>query len=271
MEDSGLLACGYSEQGIPFETHFHNAHELVYIRQGAARFRIGDAVYEAGAGSLVFISKLEEHSVDLRRQPYCRWCVQLTPAQLSRAVEEPLLRAVFASRPAGFCHVFSAGGEAPEMEQLLAAMTEEYAADRPFGRRRLAALFELLLIACYRVCGAQFPLPPRRAEEAVLGVQAYIDAHFCEELRLTELARRFYLSPSYLSHAFRDWTGYSPKQYIMLSRLSYARELLLTTGEGVAAIAGRCGFGDVNNFIRSFRGETGVTPAAYRCRGKKWT
>lgn len=102
----------------------------------------------------------------------------------------------------------------------------------------------------------------------MLEAQAYIDAHFCEALPLKKLARRFYISPSYLSHAFRDWTGYSPKQYIMLSRLSYARELLLTTGDGVAAVAARCGFGDVNNFIRSFRQETGLTPAAYRRGGK---
>lgn len=269
MENDGLLACGYSLGGLPFETHFHNAHELVYIRQGAARFHIGGKAYEAGPQTLVCISKLEEHSVDILRRPYGRWCVQLTPAQLARAVEDPLLRALFASRPAGFCHVFPANGAAPEAEALLRAMTEEFESEHPFRRRRLASLFALLLIACYRAGGEHFPLPPRRAGEAVLGVQAYIDAHFCEELLLPDLARRFYLSPSYLSHAFRDWTGYSPKQYIMLSRLSYARELLITTGDSIAAVAALCGFGDVNNFARSFRRETGVSPSVFRRSGGK--
>lgn len=266
--EDGFLTCGYSEESVPFEKHYHNAHELVYIREGDACFRIGGAVYSAGPHTLLFISKLEEHSVDIRRGPYRRWCIQLTPAQLARAVGEPRLRAVFASRPAGFCHAFDMDGAAGQIEDLLTAMTEEYGSGRPLAGRKLSALLELLLIVCYRECRGQFPLPPRRISEAVLEAQAYIDAHFCEALPLKELARRFYISPSYLSHAFRDWTGYSPKQYIMLSRLSYARELLLTTGDGVAAVAARCGFGDVNNFIRSFRQETGLTPAAYRRGGK---
>ncbi len=77
-------------------------------------------------------------------------------------------------------------------------------------------------------------------------------------------ARDFYLSPSYVSHAFRDRTGYSPKQYLVLCRLFYARELLLTTTQSVSQIAVRCGFGEVNNFIRTFRKHTDTTPAKYR-------
>jgi AraC-like DNA-binding protein len=52
----------------------------------------------------------------------------------------------------------------------------------------------------------------------------------------------------------------------MLSRLSYAKELLLTTDLGVAEISARSGFGDVNNFIRSFKRLNGVTPNRYRRR-----
>ena len=53
---------------------------------------------------------------------------------------------------------------------------------------------------------------------------------------------------------FGEWTGLQPpKQYILLSRIALARELLTTTDYDVADVAGRCGFGDVSNFIRYFK------------------
>ena len=113
------------EESVAFEKHYHNAHEPVYIREGDACFRIGGAVYSAGPHTLLFISKLEEYSVDIRRGPYRRWYIQLTPAQPARAVEESRLRAVFASRPAGFCHAFDADGAAGQAEALPTAMTRD--------------------------------------------------------------------------------------------------------------------------------------------------
>lgn len=254
----------YSEGANSLERHFHNAHELIYVQSGMARFRIGERMYEAGAGSLLFISKLEEHSVEVIAEPYRRWWVRLTAEQLAAATDEPRLRTVFDRRPPDFCPLFDVSPIADEVEWLLREIAGESPATRSFQRHRTAALVQLLLIACYRLRREQFPLPTHRVSSTVLEAQAYLDKHFAENVTLEELAGRFYLSPSYLSHAFREWTGHSPKQYLMLCRLSYARELLLTTEHSVADIAARCGFGDVNNFIRSFRQKTGCTPSAYR-------
>ncbi|MBO5797267.1 MAG: helix-turn-helix transcriptional regulator, partial [Clostridia bacterium] len=238
----------YSEGADSLERHFHNTHELIYVQSGMARFRVGDATYEAGAGSLLFISKLEEHSVEVVAEPYRRWWVRLTAEQLAAATDEARLRTVFERRPPEFCHLFDVSPIADEVGWILGEIAKESPATRSFQRHRTGALIELLLIACYRLRREQFPLPTHRVSGTVLEAQAYLDEHFAEDVTLEALAGRFFLSPSYLSHAFREWTGHSPKQYQMLCRLSFARELLLTTGHSVADIAARCGFGDVNNF-----------------------
>ncbi len=258
------IVCVYSDSTDSTAQHFHNTHELIYVKEGRIRIRIGKETYEAGTNALVFISRLEEHSVTVLETPYRRWWMRITAEQLADAVEEPRLRAVFDRRPDNFCHVFHVENAADEVENILEQITKENTAPRSFKRHRIAALLQLLLIACYRLKREQFPLPAHRVSETVLQIQSYLDAHFSEEISLETLARDFFLSPSYLSHAFRDWTGYSPKQYLVLCRLSYARELLLTTDQSVAQIAARCGFGDVNNFIRTFRERVGCTPAVYR-------
>ncbi|MGN1249678.1 MAG: helix-turn-helix domain-containing protein, partial [Candidatus Spyradocola sp.] len=61
-----------------------------------------------------------------------------------------------------------------------------------------------------------------------------------------------------------EQVGYSPKQYIKLLRLSYARELMETTDLPVTDVAVKCGFADVNNFIRAFRQTYSVPPGKWR-------
>ena len=50
----------------------------------------------------------------------------------------------------------------------------------------------------------------------------------------------------------------------MLHRISRAKELLTETDLPVAEAAYRSGFSDVNNFIRTFKRDTGLTPLRYR-------
>ncbi len=265
--ESVFLECTCSDRFSAYETHFHNAYELIYVHAGAARFRIGTSCYTASAGSLLIISKLEEHSMEILEAPYRRTYIQLTTSQLGRCLDEPRLKAVFSARPAGFRHLFDLSAVAAEADRLLGDIEAEYRTGGAFSERRLSALLQLLLILCRRTCPDQFPSSEQPLPEAVVRAQAYLDTHFTEPISLDELAGRLYLSPSYLSHSFRSWTGYSPKQYLMLSRLSYARQLLLTTTDSVTHIAAACGFSDVNNFIRSFKKETGHTPASYRKHG----
>ena len=91
-----------------------------------------------------------------------------------------------------------------------------------------------------------------------------MEAHFTEPLSVADLAAHLYVSPCHLAHSFRAQVGYSPKQYIRLLRLSYAKELLETTDDSIASIAVQSGFSDVNNFIRAFRQCYGVSPGQWR-------
>lgn len=259
-----LLTCTHAVQQIPYERHFHNTHEMIFVCSGAAHFRIGDAGYDAGPGSLLFISRLEEHAVRILSGPYTRYFLQLTPVQLDRLLDDPLLKTVFTRRPAAFCHQFDMSASIRRMEDLFRQLTAEFSQPGPYAALFQASLFRQILILVYRAKSAQFPPTARAVSPAVIEAQRFLDTHCTEPLSIEEVAQRFYLSTSYLSHAFREWTGYSPKQYIMLSRLSLARELLLTTDLSVAEVAVHCGFGDTNNFIRSFKRETGRTPLRYR-------
>ena len=262
--DPVFLSCIYSESQDSIIQHFHSVYELIYIIEGKALFTICDSSYEASAGNLLFISKFEEHNAVILEYPYRRFFIQLTPFQLERCILDPQLRSVFINRTGNFRHCFDLLPCAEQANGLLQDITDEFQHPGPFYHERQSCLLTLLLILCRRQCPEQFPSLTGSPPAAVSQAQKYIDLHFAESLSLEDLAQRFFISPSHLSHEFRKWTGFSPKRYIVLSRLSNARRLLLTSDASVGDIAIQCGFHDVNNFIRAFRQETGLTPAVYR-------
>lgn len=128
----------------------------------------------------------------------------------------------------------------------------------------LISLITELLILLQRVRPSFHENVSKPGKNAVLAVQTYIETHYAEQLSISNLAARVYVTPCYLAHCFKETTGYSPKQYLVQIRLASAKDLLVHTDLNVSEVAYRSGFSDVNNFIRTFRRETELTPLRYR-------
>jgi AraC-like DNA-binding protein len=106
--------------------------------------------------------------------------------------------------------------------------------------------------------------PSRRDRDNVAGALDAIDAHPEQRWPLAELADAVDASPFQLARAFRAITGTTPHRYLVAARLRRAAVLLLDTRRRISDIALDVGFGDLSNFIHTFRREVGMTPRAYR-------
>lgn len=250
----------------PEHRHCHMTCEMVYVKRGRARFSIAGVDYTAGPGCLVLISPLEEHSVRALSEPYERYFATLSLPELTRAFPHSALIGVFRNRPAGFCHCVALRGAKPEADAIFDRLCREYAAHLPGARQMAEALLGEMLVLCYRARPGNFAASRSPSAARVDQVQQYIEEHFTQELTVTGLAERFFISPCHLTHSFKEQVGYSPKQYLRLLRLAYAKELMETTDLPVAEAAVRAGFADVNHFIRSFRETYGVPPGKWRNR-----
>ena len=92
----------------------------------------------------------------------------------------------------------------------------------------------------------------------------FIDRNSDRNLQVRDVATAVRLSPSYFSHAFKESFGQSAKSYIIERRIARAKELMLTTRDGLAQIALACGFSDQAHFCRSFGGLVGQPPSRWR-------
>lgn len=92
----------------------------------------------------------------------------------------------------------------------------------------------------------------------------YIHEHWNEDLRVSELAAREFLSPNYLSRLIQKTLHCTLTEYITRLRLLHAQQSLTCTDQSVTHISYACGFKNVASFIHYFKQQYGMTPNDYR-------
>ena len=121
----------------------------------------------------------------------------------------------------------------------------------------------LLNIIC-QVIRHTVPVKDESSSSGVIqDVLTYINNHYTQQIRISELARRFGVSDSWLSHEFSRFTNRSVYDYVLYRRVTLARQQMLGT-ESLNTIAFQCGFNDYSNFLRSFTRIAGISPSRYR-------
>jgi AraC-like DNA-binding protein len=83
---------------------------------------------------------------------------------------------------------------------------------------------------------------------------------------LDEFARQVGMSRSVLADRFMHLVGQPPMQYLTRWRIQLAARLLADGARKVAAVAVEVGYASEAAFSRTFKRETGVSPATWRKR-----
>ena len=127
--------------------------------------------------------------------------------------------------------------------------------------------YALIMNAMNLVCQVLGRTAPEESDamsnNVILDVLTYINNHYTDPLNVTDLARMFNVSSSYLAHEFSRFTHRSVYNSILYRRVMLARQQML--GESsLNTIAYQCGFSDYSNFLRTFTKIAGISPSNYR-------
>jgi AraC family transcriptional regulator len=98
--------------------------------------------------------------------------------------------------------------------------------------------------------------------------RAFVDRHFAERVLLATVAAMVGVHPVHLARSFRRTYNTTFSGYVRELRVEYARVQLISTGAALGEIALSSGFCDQSHFCRTFKRETGLSPAEYRTRVK---
>lgn len=107
---------------------------------------------------------------------------------------------------------------------------------------------------------------PVKAHKSILLKPAidYINTHYDQKIYMDKMAYICNISSSYFSKIFKRETGYNFSTYVNNVKTRKAAEILETSSEPITNISIDLGYDDCGYFIKVFKKNFGVTPAAYR-------
>jgi AraC-like DNA-binding protein len=217
----------------------------------AGRVHVGEAVLGPGEAVLILPGTL--HAASTLGGELRFLAVNLPPAWL------PALAAA-TGQPAPPAHglvPLRDPGLYLQAQQLAAALGAGWP-EQALARYVAAGLEQLGILALGRAAPA--------GDALVLRVVRRVLADHAQDLTVEGLAAEVGLGARQLERRFRAAVGMAPRRFLIETRLAAARELLVTTGLGLAAIAERTGFKDASRLSRAFGEAMGQPPGAYRSR-----
>ncbi|MBQ5748918.1 MAG: helix-turn-helix domain-containing protein [Oscillospiraceae bacterium] len=243
--------------------HWHRTDLLLFIYRGKAELQISDRLYRITKPSVVFIGHLENHAFLHTDDAYARYTAHILPAPANIMLKDSVrLLSLFMNRSENIPHVLEVSGISEQLQTLFGLLLEEYKhGDFSDGQ---AALLQCILQLIYRYAPESFNSSLQPLTSTARRIQRRFDDNPADEISLAALADEYHLSVSYLTHSFKEATGYSIGKYRFLCRIALAKQLLIDTDLPIGVICSSCGFADLSNFCRYFKQETGSSPTDFR-------
>jgi AraC family transcriptional regulator len=110
--------------------------------------------------------------------------------------------------------------------------------------------------------------PSHRDQRRIASILRRIETDPAAAAGVSELAQQAAMSPYHFLRVFRRVTGMTPHRFILRMRLQQAAVELRRSSQPVLDVALDAGFADLSTFNRRFRTIMGMTPSAYRRRGR---
>ncbi|NMI03549.1 helix-turn-helix domain-containing protein [Paenibacillus sp. SZ31] len=95
-------------------------------------------------------------------------------------------------------------------------------------------------------------------------IKFYLGNNFEKDIKLKDIAKKFFVSEQYLSRTFSEIVGQSLSDYLLEHRMRNVERQLVETNDPVTSIGYEAGFTNINSFNRLFKKRHGISPSTFR-------
>lgn len=235
-----------------FERHMHNAYELYYFIKGDADYIVGNTIYHLRPHDLLLIRPSVYHYLKLLSDAaYRRIVINFTEEELTDEVASVLsgLKTHYEIKADSLVNQYC---------NNCASIVDRYAETDVYP----SLLRNLCLII------TELKYSGKLAEDSVLPgvihpilgeIIAYIDDNIDIPIDISVLSKRFFVSPSWIMHAFRKFLNISTAEYINRKKILYAQQLI-AAGVSPTKAAEACGYKNYSTFFTRYKNIIGNTP-----------
>ncbi|WMJ86520.1 AraC family transcriptional regulator [Anaerocolumna sp. MB42-C2] len=257
--------------------HVHDEYEIYYLLEGERYYFIENQTYLVKEGSIVFINKGQIHKTGAAGESYHdRILIELK--------EEPFQTFLLSSCGISLAEFFSSHYGVIQLdnngrhyvEALLFGMADELHQKQfhytSMTMMKLCSLFVDSLRSNIHDNPEQvINLAKTAKHKKVSEVASFIMANPAEVKSLDDLAKRFFISKCYLSRIFKEVTSFTVCEYINITRIQKAQQILIETNLSITEISALLGYESITYFEKVFSNFTKTSPLKYRKKNKKTT
>lgn len=125
-------------------------------------------------------------------------------------------------------------------------------------------LMEIVKVSCMEIYEEAPKYKGSRTKlEKLKKAMNFVEEHYAEEIKISDIAKSTYISETYLRKIFAENHNMTPVQYVNYIRVNAACKILQREMVTVSEVSRRVGFENMSTFIRNFKNITGKTPKVY--------
>ena len=207
--------------------HLHKELELCVVLSGSCRVSTDRQGFEAGPGEILLFDAGSSHELCASGAPARLLTLQISNSFCARFY--PQIRSIrFGCRGLSSC---LGPEQLPALRRAMLLALSNYLRDTPEApfacMAQINAIFAILLGGTpYRVLSDTENMTQTRNAERMHRILHYLETHYSEPVRLSEIAEREGLTQTYLSHLFREQLHIPFQDYLGRLRLEAAMLLL---------------------------------------------
>lgn len=247
-----------------FMEHMHNhTLELLFVISGNNKYSINGVPYQLNAGDLAICNAGVLHG----EKPHSRRsvhsiCCGLTNVNLTALPPNCLI-------DQNTCPILHCGKYSKDIAKLMETLYD-FAKENDVSIDICSSIVvSILLLVRELLHRLSNTIEINDTDYLAKRIKEYLNKHFCDPISLKSIASSLHINAYYLSHIFKNKTGYSPMQYVMLLRIGKAQSLLRFTQQPIGDIAYMLGFNTSSHFDTVFMKNVNMSPSEYRFSFRK--
>lgn len=252
--------------------HLHDSYEIFMALSDNIKYFIEGEVYDLAKGDIIITNASEVHRPQVTdHNPYERRFIQFKPEFFSHLLGSDFnpLR-IFTHRSVGKGNKFALSTiDSPHVQsifQCFDTIQSLYQKDDPRSQLLIYSIMIQLLIHLGDIYDdQQHPQTFRILDERVKKMLILIENNFQTKISLDTLSAALYVDKYYISHLFKEATGFTVMEYIQSKRIQLAKKQIIQ-GKPITEICYACGFEDYSNFYKTFKKLVHCSPKEYRDR-----
>ncbi len=241
-----------------FQLHSHNNYEIVYFFQGDVDYVVEGAVYPLSPHDMILVRPFEMHrAFHKTNKLYERTVINIERSFFEKYNCEAYAD-IFNRRSGGTKNIiYSSSVKKSGIDDCFKRLSE-YTNDFSNTNTPVSAAVLTEILYLLNDIDASGSPTVNRVQQVI----SYINSHFTENITLSSLAARFFISGAHLARIFKSATGYTVSEYVNIKRLTNA-VLLYKSGVSWGSAADSCGFKDYASFYRAFCRRFSCSPRDY--------